>query len=144
MPDDPPADRPLDRFIENRAIEPLHLRHVAEACIPRDHKSPLRLIGPQLRQIDLVRRERPAFSGRLQRVFHQKPIGRPLERKARIQHDRPAVRNLAHWHLVRLAPLETPIPYDAAAPEAERKAAVQRWREMIPAGELPPHLREKK
>ncbi|MFO0964120.1 MAG: hypothetical protein U0793_00850 [Gemmataceae bacterium] len=61
-----------------------------------------------------------------------------------LDHPRLGARELAHWHLVRLAPLETPIPYDAAAPEAERKAAVQRWREMIPAGELPPHLREKK
>ena len=61
-----------------------------------------------------------------------------------LDHPRLAVRELAHWQLVRMAPMEKAIPYDAAAPAAARQKAIARWRELIPAGELPPHLREKK
>ena len=49
-----------------------------------------------------------------------------------------AVRTLAHWHLVRLVPAGKEIPYDAAAPAEDRRAAFQRWRDLIPPGQLPP------
>jgi hypothetical protein len=55
-----------------------------------------------------------------------------------LNHSRPPVRHLAHWHLVRLAPAGRDIPYDALAPEAEREKAQARWRELIPEGKLPP------
>jgi hypothetical protein len=48
------------------------------------------------------------------------------------------VRELAHWHLVRLAPAGKDIPYDAGAPAAQRQRAVEQWRALIPAGQLPP------
>jgi hypothetical protein len=53
-------------------------------------------------------------------------------------HGRPAIRELAHWHLVRLAPAGRSIPYDALAPEARRDDAVRQWRALVPAGRLPP------
>lgn len=61
-----------------------------------------------------------------------------------LDHPRLGVRELAHWHLVRLVPLETPIAYNAAGSEKDRQESLRRWREAIPEGELPPHLREKK
>ena len=48
------------------------------------------------------------------------------------------VRELAHWHLVRLAPAGRDIAYDAAAAQADRQAAMERWQKLIPSGELPP------
>jgi hypothetical protein len=47
------------------------------------------------------------------------------------------VRELARWHLIRLAPAGRVIPYDAAAPAAERQRALKQWRALIPAGQLP-------
>ena len=51
-----------------------------------------------------------------------------------LDHKNQGVRTLAHWHLVRLAPAGKLIPYDAAAPEADRQAAVRRWQALIPEG----------
>jgi hypothetical protein len=53
-------------------------------------------------------------------------------------HKNQAVRTLAHWHLVRLAPAGKDIAFDAAAPEQQRQQAVERWHALIPEGKLPP------
>jgi hypothetical protein len=58
-----------------------------------------------------------------------------------LKHSKLAVRELARWHLVRLAPEGKSINYDAAAPEQERERAYEQWRGLIPTGQLPPHLR---
>ncbi len=55
-----------------------------------------------------------------------------------LEHSKVAVREVARWHLVRLAPAGKKIGYDAAAPEAQRQKAVEQWRALIPAGQLPP------
>jgi hypothetical protein len=55
-----------------------------------------------------------------------------------LNHGKLAVRELAHWQLVRLAPAGKDIPYDAAAPLAERQESMRRWQTLIPAGQLPP------
>jgi uncharacterized protein (TIGR03000 family) len=60
-----------------------------------------------------------------------------------LKHSKLAVRELARWHLVRLAPEGKKIGYDAGAPPEERERAVAQWRALIPAGELPPQLRAK-
>jgi hypothetical protein len=52
------------------------------------------------------------------------------------------IRELARWHLVRLAPEGKNIPYDAAGSEEQRRNAIAAWRRLIPEGELPPHLRK--
>ncbi len=56
---------------------------------------------------------------------------------AYLRHRRQAVRELAHWHLVRLAPVGRGIAFDASAPAAVRDKAAQAWKKLIPAGELP-------
>ena len=64
---------------------------------------------------------------------------------ASLDHKSVAVRELAHWHLIRLAPAGRDIAYDAGAPDADRQAAIERWRKLIPAGEAPrPPKTEKK
>jgi hypothetical protein len=53
-------------------------------------------------------------------------------------HKNQAVRTLAHWHLVRLAPTGKDIAFDAAATEQQRQQAIERWHALIPEGKLPP------
>ncbi len=54
-----------------------------------------------------------------------------------MQHTKLAVRQLASWHLYRLAPAGRDILYDPAAPEDEREKAVKAWQALVPSGELP-------
>ncbi len=56
---------------------------------------------------------------------------------AYLKHRRQAVRELAYWHLYRLAPIGRKIPYDASAPAAERDKAADAWKKLVPSGELP-------
>jgi hypothetical protein len=62
---------------------------------------------------------------------------------AYLQHSQAAVRELARWHLYRLAPSGRDIKYDAAAPDAERAKAVEEWKKLIPRGQLPPKEKPK-
>jgi hypothetical protein len=48
------------------------------------------------------------------------------------------VRELAWWHLYRLAPAGRSIRYDPAGPDAERDKAQAEWKKLIPSGQLPP------
>jgi hypothetical protein len=52
--------------------------------------------------------------------------------------DKTAVRELAHWHLVRLVPAGKSIAYDPAGPAEARQEAQASWRRLIPPGQLPP------
>ncbi len=61
-----------------------------------------------------------------------------------LNHSQLPVRELAHWHLVRLAPLGAAIPYDAAGPKEARLKAYRRWRKLIPEGRVPVFQRLKK
>jgi uncharacterized protein (TIGR03000 family) len=54
-----------------------------------------------------------------------------------LRHRRQAVRELAAWHLYRLAPTGRTIHFDASAPAAERDKAADEWKKLIPAGDLP-------
>jgi hypothetical protein len=54
-----------------------------------------------------------------------------------------AMREMAHWHLVRMAPAGKTIPYDAAADDASRHKAAEAWRQLIPEGKLPPAVKLK-
>ena len=54
-----------------------------------------------------------------------------------LQHPKLAVRELALWHLIRLAPAGKDIAFDPAAPEEERDKAVKAWKALIPDGTLP-------
>jgi hypothetical protein len=55
-----------------------------------------------------------------------------------LRHDNLAVRELARWHLYRLAPAGKDIAYDAAGPAADREKAYNKWKELVPEGKLPP------
>jgi hypothetical protein len=63
---------------------------------------------------------------------------------AYLGHTRLAVRELAYWHLVRLAPAGREIKYDPAGESADRAKGVAAWRKLIPAGSLPPEAKENK
>jgi hypothetical protein len=58
-----------------------------------------------------------------------------------LEHDRPAIRHLAHWHLERLVPSGRGIAYQALDPADKRAAAIQEWRRLVPRGQLPPKPR---
>jgi hypothetical protein len=48
-----------------------------------------------------------------------------------LDHDKVAIRELAHWQLVRMAPKGREFGYDAAAQIEERQRAVARWRQLL-------------
>jgi hypothetical protein len=49
------------------------------------------------------------------------------------------IRELAHWHLIRMAPREgMPIRYSASAPQEQLRAAQQQWTDLLQSGKLPP------
>jgi hypothetical protein len=56
---------------------------------------------------------------------------------AYLQHDKLAIRELARWHLARLASAGKDITYDAAAPATERERAVKKWQALLQEGKLP-------
>jgi hypothetical protein len=53
-------------------------------------------------------------------------------------HEKPGIRNLAAWHLVRLAPQGKEIPYKPDGSPEDAAKAQAAWKKLIPAGELPP------
>jgi hypothetical protein len=54
-----------------------------------------------------------------------------------LRHDKLAIRELAWRHLSRLVPEDIGVPYDPAAPPAQRAKAYDAWKELIPSGSLP-------
>lgn len=55
-----------------------------------------------------------------------------------LQHQQPAIRELAAWNLYALVPRGKSIAYDAAAPAEDRARAQAEWRKLIPEGKVPP------
>ena len=53
-------------------------------------------------------------------------------------HEKPAIRNLAAWHLVRLVPQGKSIAYKPAGTLAEAEVTCAAWKKLVPAGQLPP------
>lgn len=60
-----------------------------------------------------------------------------------LQHEKLAVRELAWWHLSRMVPEDTVVPYDPAGSPAQRAKAAAAWKELIPSGSLPARKRKK-
>ena len=54
-----------------------------------------------------------------------------------LQHDTPAVRNLAAWHLHRLVPQGKAIPFSPTGDKGAIDQTYQAWKNLIPAGQLP-------
>ena len=57
---------------------------------------------------------------------------------AYLGHEKPGIRNLAAWHLVRLVPQGKDIPYKPNGTAAEAVKTQEGWKKLVPAGELPP------
>lgn len=55
-----------------------------------------------------------------------------------LNHSKMPARELARWHLVRLAPAGKDIAYNAAGTEEQRRQAIAAWQRLIPEGQLPP------
>jgi hypothetical protein len=62
---------------------------------------------------------------------------------AELRHTRPAIRELAAWHLYRLVPAGKDIPYDAASSDEQRQQAYKAWKKLVPDGTVPQPKREK-
>jgi uncharacterized protein (TIGR03000 family) len=56
---------------------------------------------------------------------------------AYLKHRRQAVRELAAFHLYRLAPIGQKIAFDSGGDAASREKAIEEWKKLIPSGELP-------
>jgi hypothetical protein len=54
-----------------------------------------------------------------------------------LDHDLLAIRCLAYWHLYRLAPAGRDLGYNPVDAKQTRDAAVEKWRKLIPPGQLP-------
>jgi hypothetical protein len=55
-----------------------------------------------------------------------------------LNHEKLAIRGLAHWHLVRLVPEGKKIAYSPLDPKEKREKAVEEWKKLLPEGKLPP------
>ncbi len=58
-----------------------------------------------------------------------------------LRHDQSAVRTLAAWHLVRLAPAVGAGTFAPNAGKPESEVLYKRWKDAIPSGRLPPRLK---
>jgi hypothetical protein len=55
-----------------------------------------------------------------------------------LRSDRASIRELAVWHLDRLAPAGRSIRFNPGGPPEEREKAYAQWKKLIPDGSLPP------
>lgn len=62
---------------------------------------------------------------------------------AYLRHERPAIRELASWHLYRLVSAGKDIPYDATASREDLDKAYKEWKKLVPTGELPKPKKER-
>jgi hypothetical protein len=53
-------------------------------------------------------------------------------------HKKLAIRGLAYWHLRRLVPAGKAFGYNAWDSEEKRQEAINKWKNLIPSGKLPP------
>jgi hypothetical protein len=58
-------------------------------------------------------------------------------------HEKPAVRNLAAWHLVRIVPQGKSIAFKPAGTADDARACYAEWKKLIPDGKLPPSAGKK-
>ena len=55
-----------------------------------------------------------------------------------LDHDLLGIRALAYWHLYRLVPSGRELGYNPLDVKDAREAAIKKWRELVPAGKVPP------
>jgi tRNA A-37 threonylcarbamoyl transferase component Bud32 len=61
-----------------------------------------------------------------------------------LKSERPAIRELAYYHLVRLVPEGRRPPFDPGITAEQRERAFGEWKKLIPEGKLPPGYAEQK
>jgi hypothetical protein len=54
-----------------------------------------------------------------------------------LKHDKPGIRNLAAWHLVRLFPSGKSIPFKPDGMKADNEKVYEAWKKLIPTGKVP-------
>ncbi len=73
--------------------------------------------------------------------FGEDDLARPETYETLIDYmegDRPLIRALANWHLMRLVPEGQEFKFNPSGEKADRAEAVKKWRKLIPVGKLPP------
>jgi hypothetical protein len=55
-----------------------------------------------------------------------------------LEHNSPAIRALAYWHLVRLVPQGRSFGYNPGDSKENRDAAIRKWRALVPPHKMPP------
>lgn len=58
-------------------------------------------------------------------------------------HEKPAVRNLAAWHLVRLVPQGKSIAFNPAGTLDDARGCHAQWKKLVPDGKVPPQTGKK-
>jgi hypothetical protein len=99
----------------------------------------------------LVRTEKytPEHASTVLQLLHsygQKGIEDPITYEvliADLDHDKLPIRELAAWHLYRLAPAGREIAYDAASSPEKRAESIKKWKQLVPRGQLPPTPKRK-
>jgi hypothetical protein len=127
-----------DEVVRKTAV--IALRHWIGVRAGRDAK----LYSVLVEQVNFSRAEAEAVMQMLHSPFAADQPETYETLIAYLRHRRQAVRELAHWHLVRHAPNGRKIGFDASAPAAERAKAAAAWKELIPSGELPKEKDETK
>jgi hypothetical protein len=57
-----------------------------------------------------------------------------------LKHEKPGIRNLAAWHLVRLHPPGKSIAFKPDGSKADNEKVYEEWKKLIPTGKVPPAL----
>ena len=123
------------KYPEVRDLSVIALRHWIGRSEGQDQKLYEALLkkGYSEKQATMVMNLLHSFSDR------QKASPATYERLIELLLDEnPAVRQLANWHLNRLVTKGKDIKFDPLASPEERQKASEKWKELIPAGKLPP------
>src|SRR5207248_2189840 len=73
--------------------------------------------------------------------FPDEQLGQPTTWETLIgflRADKPAIRNLAYWHLCRLVPQGREPKFNPIGDTRQREAAYTAWKKLIPDGAVPP------
>jgi hypothetical protein len=76
----------------------------------------------------------------LLRNFGSQQLPDPVTYQALIEYlvnEKPAIRELAHYHLWHIVPEGRKIEYTATMPMEQRRQAVALWKKLIPEGSVP-------
>jgi hypothetical protein len=119
-----------------RLVAIMELRHWIGARADHDRELYQELISD--------RHYTPGQAGTVLELLHDFPADQLKEPQfwqaliGYLRASRPAIRNLAYWHLYRHVPQGRGPKFDPSGDERQREAAYQAWKMLIPDGKLPP------